>query len=139
MFDRELARRNKNLKIVSRATPLLVPLIEEGFSDDETLLPIFKRYFEDFTDTELIIPACTHYPLIYRQIESYFNNRAKVLHTPKIIAETVRDNLADKQLLNSGHKPQADEYHLSDLTDDFKREAEMFLGRPIQLQKTLLK
>ncbi|MBR9860991.1 glutamate racemase [bacterium] len=138
LFDKELKQRNNQLQIVSRATPLLVPLIEEGFSDEQALFPIFDRYFKDFDDAELIIPACTHYPMIYKQIESYFNHKLKVLHTPKIIAEGLKDLLDQNQLNNTGSKNE-DEYHLSDLTDGFKREAEMFLGRAISLSRTLLK
>jgi glutamate racemase len=138
MFDRQLHKLNPDLEIVSRATPLLVSMIEEGFSDAKTLFPVFDRYFKEFEKTELLIPACTHFPLIYKEIESYFNQSLKVLHTPKIIAETVRDLLQKQDLLSTVGERELDEYHLSDLTDDFKREAEMFLGRRIELKQTLL-
>lgn len=138
LFDTAIHQLNQDLVLISRRTPLLVPMIEEGFIDEQALFPIFKRYFDGFESTELIIPACTHYPIIYNQIESYFNNRLKVLHTPKIIAEAVIAQLEGKGLLRNSPAEQADEFHLSDLTESFKQEAEMFLGKPIHLQKTLL-
>ena len=138
LFDKAIHELNEELVLISRRTPLLVPMIEEGFIDEQALFPIFKRYFEGFDATELIIPACTHYPIIYNQIESFFNHRLKVLHTPKIIAESVTAVLKDKNLLRDSPSSQVDEYHLSDLTESFKQEAEMFLGKAINLQKTLL-
>ena len=118
MFNEALKLRNPKLNVVAKATPLLVPLIEEG--------------------CELIVPACTHYPIIYKQIESYFNHSLKVLHTPKIIAETVEQYLKSNELLNLSETDKEDEFHLSDITPEFIKEAEMFLGNSVVFQKTLL-
>ncbi len=137
MFNKSLEERKPSLEIVAKATPLLVPLIEEGFIEKELLFPVFKRYFKDFANCELIIPACTHYPIIYKQIEAFFDNGLKVLHTPKIIAETVEAYLQSNSLLNKTSVLQ-DEYHLSDITSEFLREATLFLGEEVRFQKTLL-
>ena len=138
MFNRALAERNASLNIVARATPLLVPLIEDGFLDEKVLFPVFDRYFEDFGNCKLLIPACTHYPIIYQQIEKYFDNGLKVLHTPKIIAEEVELYLKKNSLLNNEVKVAADEYHLSDVTEEFLKEAQVFLGTEVPFTKTLV-
>jgi glutamate racemase len=138
MFNQALAQKNPSLNIVSRATPLLVPVIEEGFLEEKVLFPIFNKYFENFKDCELLIPACTHYPIIYQQIESYFNTGLKVLHTPKIIAERVQENLKKRELLNQNQTRKEDEFYLSDITDEFIKEAELFLGESVIFTKTLL-
>lgn len=137
MFNEALAHKNPELNIVARATPLLVPLIEDGFLDEEVLFPVFRRYFQGFDSCKLLIPACTHYPIIYQQIENYFDNGLKVLHTPKIIAEEVERCLEQKNL-QSGTKRFDDEYHLSDVTDEFLREAKIFLGKEVHFSRTLL-
>ena len=131
MFDQKLSQLNSSLKIIARATPLLAPMIEDGFVEEDVLLPIFQRYFKGFGDCELIIPACTHYPIIYNQIEKYFDNGLKVLHTPKIIAEKVDEVLMTQQLFNSEKKFKEDSFYLSDITDDFLREAKLFLGSDV--------
>ena len=138
MFNEALKQRNPELNVQARATPLLVPLIEEGFLDESVLFPVFHRYFDEFKNCELMVPACTHYPIIYQQIESYFKHSLKVLHTPKIIAETVQSYLMENNLLNSGELKGVDEFHLSDITPEFIKEAELFLGTSVVFQKTLL-
>jgi|TARA_B110000261_G_scaffold71507_1_gene83364 glutamate racemase len=138
MFNEALAQKNSRLNITARATPLLVPLIEDGFLEEKVLFPVFDRYFENFADCELLIPACTHYPIIYQQIEKYFSNGLKVLHTPKIIAETVEDYLAQNNLLHTTSTSLPSEYHLSDVTDEFLREAVLFLEKDVVFTKTLL-
>lgn len=137
MFNQALARLNPKLNIMAKATPLLVPLIEDGFLEEKVLFPVFDRYFAEFGACELLIPACTHYPIIYQQIENYFDNGLKVLHTPKIIAEEVDRYLLANKLHNSTSKKE-DEYHLSDLTEEFLRESEVFLGKKVSFTKTLL-
>jgi len=135
IFESEILKINPQLKIYSVKTPILVPAIEEGFTSDEFLKPIFDVYFKKFEDTQVIIPACTHYPLIYGQIERYFNQKVKVLHTPKVIAETTKEKLTQLNLLNGKEGLKQIEYFLSDITDNFRKEAEMFLGEKIILNK----
>lgn len=138
VFESGIRSLNTKLKLQSKKTPLLVPMIEEGFIDQEVLNPIFERYFQDMGELDLLIPACTHYPIIYQQIERYFSSKVKVLHTPKIISEEVHFLLEQRELLNQDAVKRDDEFHLSDLTESFQKEAEMFLGERIVLQKTLL-
>jgi len=132
LFDQKLSQLNSTLEIFTRATPLLAPMIEDGFVEDDVLLPIFRRYFKGFENCELLIPACTHYPIIYKQIEKYFNNGLKVLHTPKIIAEKVDQVLASQKLINPEKNYKVDSFYLSDITDNFLREAELFLGSDVE-------
>lgn len=60
-----------------------------------------------------------------------------MLHTPKIIAEEVDDYLNKNNLLNQVSKKN-DEYYLSDLTDEFLKESEVFLGKKVHFTKVLL-
>lgn len=138
MFDRELSRINPNLDIITKATPLLAPMVEDGFVEKNVLFPIFKKYFEGFEDRELIIPACTHYSIIYNQIEQYFNNGLKVLHTPKIIAEKLDQVLLNQNLNNPDKTEKSDLFYLSDITKDFLRESVLFLDRDVDFKQVSL-
>lgn len=138
MFNNALAAKNANLVLKVKATPTLVPLIEDGLVDEEILFPIFRKYFKDFDDCKLLIPACTHYPILYKQIESFFQNSLKVLHTPKIIAETTEQRLVELQLRHKGNKIAEDEYHLSDITPEFLASSELFLERKVTFHRTLI-
>lgn len=139
MFNATLAERNKNLNIVARATPLFVPLIEDGFMEEKVLFPVFERYFKGFEKCELLIPACTHYPIIYKEIETFFEHKLKVLHTPKIVAESVEQRLQTLGIGNLSKDTKApDEFHLSDVTEEFERSAAFFLEKEVHFQRTLL-
>lgn len=137
MFTNALQSNEYPFSVVAKATPLLVPMIEEGFVDEEILKPIFDQYFAGFRHCDLLVPACTHYPIIYEQIENYFGNGLKVLHTPKIIAEEVSEKLATSRLLAKAKKVK-DEYYLSDITADFLKEARLFLGAEVTWKKSMV-
>ena len=136
-YHEAISAARPDLRVRSRMTPLLVPMIEEGFIGERELFPVFDRYFNGLEGIDLLIPACTHYPIIFDRIETYFEHKVKVLHAPKIVAEDVAQRLRVKGLECTG-KPESDQFHVSDLTESFKREAEMFLGRPIVLERTPL-
>jgi glutamate racemase len=137
MFNEALLKKNPALNITAKATPLLVPMIEDGFIQEHVLKPIFDRYFKGFESCELIIPACTHYPILYSQIENYFNHGLKVLHTPKIIAETLDYTLRKQTIFNEKRNAE-DEYYLSDITPEFLRESKLFLGEEVDFSHVSL-
>jgi glutamate racemase len=75
-----------NLTLSNLATPLLCPMIEEGFIDDRISQTVIDSYLSDekLTDISHIVLACTHYPLIKKQIASYYNGEVGIIGKGKI-------------------------------------------------------
>ncbi len=65
-YEKEIKKLDKKIKIVSKATPLLVPLIEEGWLFQKTTKDILYYYLKDFKKTKIdtLVLGCTHYPLL---------------------------------------------------------------------------
>ena len=65
-YENAIRALDANVRVSSRACPLLVPLIEEGLLDDELTDRVIARYLEpliaDGIDT--LVLGCTHYPLL---------------------------------------------------------------------------
>ena len=65
-YEKALRATDNNVRVSSRACPLLVPLIEEGLLDDDVTDRVIVRYLEpllaDGIDT--LVLGCTHYPLL---------------------------------------------------------------------------
>ena len=64
VYKRLLKERRKDLDVLQRATPLLVPLVEEGITEGPIAETVLKHYlfrWKDEIDTLLL--GCTHYPL----------------------------------------------------------------------------
>ena len=65
-YPRALRRLRPELEIASRACPLFVPLVEEGWHEDEITEQIARRYLEPLLEQgiDTLVLGCTHYPLL---------------------------------------------------------------------------
>jgi glutamate racemase len=67
-YARALAAAEPRAKVTAVACPLLVPLAEEGWTDDEIARLVARRYlarlFDDDPQIDTLVLGCTHYPLL---------------------------------------------------------------------------
>jgi glutamate racemase len=122
--------------VKSLATPLLVPMIEEGFIYDEVSNSIIKSYLSkgELNDIEALILGCTHYPIIRNQIIKYYNFNVQVIDSAKIVALKVQQILMEKGLLSDNKTSLFSKFFISDYTDYFKLIARMFFERDVNLE-----
>lgn len=61
------------------ATPLLAPMIESGFVDGQISHLVIEEYLNlpELQDIDTLDFSCTHYPLIKKEIEDYYEQRNK--------------------------------------------------------------
>lgn len=135
-YENKLKKRMPKAKVVSLATPLLVPMIEEGFIFDDISNAIIRAYLSDPTlkSIQALILGCTHYPIIKNQISKIFNFNIEIVDSSRIVAETLRDTLENNNLLNRGRKGK-DQFFISDYTAYFEKIARMFFEGEINLRK----
>ena len=89
--------------IISIATPLFVPLVEEGITEGEITDKIFEMYFKDIDKEkiDIVILGCTHYPFLAKTFKKHFRN-AKLIHSGQAIVKMIktRFNLSSKNKTN---------------------------------------
>ena len=63
-----IAARNPDAKLTALACPLLVPLAEEGWTNDDIAAAVARRYlvqlFAQDHEIDTLVLGCTHYPLL---------------------------------------------------------------------------
>jgi len=121
-------------------TPLLAPLIEEGWHDHELMDPVIAAYLvaAGWTETSLdaLIPGCTHYPLAIDALRRVLGDGVELVDGPTVVAAEVERRLAGAGLLATGTAPAADHrFAVSDLTTSFAESARRFFGSGIQLAR----
>jgi glutamate racemase len=123
-------------EIVSLATPLLVPMIEEGFIFDDISNAIIRAYLSEpsFSDIDALVLGCTHYPIIRNQISKFFNFNVEVVDSARIVSQTLRAVLESKDMLNHDGKAE-DRFFISDHTIWFEKIARMFFEGEINLTR----
>lgn len=135
-YDQKLNDRSPQTTVVSMATPLLVPMIEEGFIFDDISNAIIRSYLshETLAGIEALILGCTHYPIIRNQISKFFNFNVEVVDSARIVSLVLRETLEKNNMLNdSGNS--FDQFFISDYTTYFEKIARMFFEGEINLKK----
>lgn len=125
----------QNSKVRSMATPLLAPMIEEGFFKGDISQSIMETYLgkDEFKTIEALLLACTHYPLIKKEIEAYFNHKVDVMDSTDVVVDYVKSMLEDEDLL-AEKRWKENEFYVSDYTTSFEDTAKIFYGEDIELK-----
>lgn len=134
MFDEKLEGKTVNFQ--SLATPLLVPMIEEQFINNNISQDIITTYLSDkrLENIEVLILGCTHYPIIKDEIEKYYRGQVKVIDSAQRVTQTLKQYLEKGELLNTGQR-EKDKFLVSDYTEAFEKAAQFFFGKKIHLEK----
>jgi len=135
-YQSRIRELNPSLEVSVLATPLFVPMIEEGFVFDDISNAIIRSYLSrrELDDIDSLILGCTHYPIIMNQISRYYNFAVNVLDSARIVAEYVRKHLAENQLL-ADKRGGENLYYISDHTPSFEHIANMFFHEKINLTR----
>jgi glutamate racemase len=135
-YDQKLREKAPRTSVVSMATPLLVPMIEEGFIFDDISNAIIRTYLsnETLAGIEALILGCTHYPIIKNQISKFFNFNIEVVDSARIVSLILRETLEKNDLLNDSGNVQ-DQFFISDYTSYFEKIAKMFFEGELNLKK----
>lgn len=135
-YEKKIKEKSSSIDVVSMATPLLVPMIEEGFIFDDISNAIIRAYLSSDTlsGIQALILGCTHYPIIKNQISKIFNFNVEVIDSARIVAMILRATLEKNDLLNDSGKVK-DQFFISDYTTYFEKIARMFFEGEINLKK----
>jgi glutamate racemase len=135
-YEQKLRDKAPNTGVVSMATPLLVPMIEEGFIFDDISNAIIRTYLsnDSLSGIEALVLGCTHYPIIKNQISKFFNFNVEVVDSGRKVSHILRDILEKNNLLNDTGKVR-DQFFISDYTPYFEKIARMFFEGEINLKK----
>jgi glutamate racemase len=135
-YEKKIKEKSPLTNVVSMATPLLVPMIEEGFIFDDISNAIIRTYLlnESLNGIQALILGCTHYPIIKNQISKIFNFNVEVVDSARIVSMILRDVLDKNNLLNDSGIVN-DQFFISDYTSYFEKIARMFFEGEINLKK----
>ncbi len=135
-YETKIAEKSPGTSVVSMATPLLVPMIEEGFIFDDISNAILRAYLTDnsLTGIQALILGCTHYPIIKNQISRIFNFGIEVIDSARLVSQILKNTLENKDLLNDTGIVY-DQFFVSDYTPYFEKIARMFFEKEINLKK----
>lgn len=133
-YEYEILKRDIEAKVFSKACPLFVPIVEEGWANTTVAELTAKEYLSYFDNTgiDTLIMGCTHYPILYETILKVTEGKIKLINPAVETALRLKDLLLKKNLLNKKTKTSADKFFVSDLPERFQKIGEDFLNKPFE-------
>lgn len=135
-YESKLKQLNPEIELKSLATPLLVPMIEEGFFENRISHDIIEAYLqnEDLKGIKSLILGCTHYPLIKNEIDDFYKGKVDILDSAAIVAQRLEKFLKENNLYSTSKKKK-DRFLVSDITASFEASAKIFFHEELRLEK----
>lgn len=131
-YVRAITEIEPETEVIQQACPLLVPLAEEGWIENEVAKQTLSFYLEVFKGKQIdsLILGCTHYPLFKEVISKVLNAEGtKIIDSADSIAKTAKTELSKLNLLND--VGGTFKCFVTDRPQRFQELAERFLGREV--------
>lgn len=135
IYPKKFEKRAGEVNVHTLATPLLAPMIEEGFVSGRISKDVLNEYLtrEELAGIDTLILGCTHYPLIQPQIEEFYQGKVRVLDSASMAADFLQNELTTRGLL-AEKSLGADRFLVSDYTPSFEATARQFFGEAVELE-----
>jgi glutamate racemase len=128
----------KGLRVLEKACPLLVPLVEEGWTNHPVAAQVIRIYLDELLadaaahalNPDTLVLGCTHYPLLRPLIEAAVPSGMRVIDSAESAAEAA---VALFGQAAQEHSPagQTVRCFATDSVEKFQRLGSRFLERPV--------
>ncbi len=131
-YGRAIRRLDPAIEIHSRACPLFVPLVEEGWHDDPISEQIAERYLASLLGAgiDALVLGCTHYPLLKPVLQRVAGAGVRLVDSAETVAREVARGLGASGLASGASAGRAPEHHfcVTDSGEHFARIAKDLLA-----------
>lgn len=137
--EKYLKNLDPKVKVYLKACPLLVPLIEEGWLKRQETRKILRYYIRPLKQEQIdaLVLACTHYPLLKRQIDEISGKQIKVIDPAEELSlhlkKYIESNAEIKEELEKNGKTS--KFYVSDIPYRFNYLSKQILKKEIDIEK----
>jgi glutamate racemase len=142
-FAMELEKFAAGVTLIQQACPMLVPLVEAGEFEGPAVEYFVRKYWDstikEGSGIDVLLLACTHYPLLIREIRKVVPSDVQILIQGKIVADSLANYLERHPEIETTLSRNGSERFLTtDQTEGFDHLAELFLGHPVESERVEL-
>lgn len=136
-YLRKITERDPGCVVIQKATPLFVPLAEEGWITGDVPKSVATHYLKSLVDDgiEILLLGCTHYPLLtdtIRDVLFELGSRAVVIDSASSMASDVARTLEVQGLATAREARGKLTCFVTDQPDSFEEVATRFLGEKLE-------
>lgn len=132
-YTRALKESDAAVEVYSRACPLFVPLVEEGWTDNHVTDMTVEAYLGSLKQSgiDTLILGCTHYPLLKRAIRNFMGAGVRLVDSAEETAREVESALKKTVLARKNGKG-IHSFFVTDAPDRFIKVGRRFLGEKVE-------
>lgn len=132
VYTKAIQSIDREITVYGKATPLLVPLVEEGLIDFDVTRAAVQHYLYEMIDlgVDCLIMGCTHYPPLIEVLQGTVGTRMQLLDSSLWTAKEAQDILNALDALSS-HKDggiKESRFFVTDLLPTHKEQIRVFSG-----------
>ena len=129
-YERAITAMNPDIRVISVACPLFVPLVEEGWTSDAVIALVAKRYLGPLRDKKIdtLVLGCTHYPLLKGLIGKIMGKKVTLIDSATETAREVERMLAERGEKKKQGSSGVRKYFVTDAPARFEKMGTRFLG-----------
>ena len=137
IYEKKITEIDPEIEVFSNPSPLLVPIIEEGFLKNPETKRIVKKYLVPLKTRQIdtLILGCTHYPILKDTILHKSGKRVRIIDSSTAIAQKVVSflNSHENKSKYTGNNKIRD-FYVSDITPQFGNLAKKILKFTVDLK-----
>ncbi len=126
-WKNKIDKKIKNANVINRECPLLAPMAEEGWTENEIAKLVVAEYLKGLKNIQCLILGCTHYPLFKKVIEEQIGDSVDVINTGEVLARSLNKILKEKNITNNKQITKEYEIYLTDMETNFINVASKLL------------
>ena len=132
-YTRALKAADAKIEVYSRACPLFVPLVEEGWTDNAVVEMTVQAYLGSLKQSgiDTLILGCTHYPLLKKAIRKFIGGTVRLVDSAEETANEVEQVLKQATLGRKAGKG-GHSFFVTDAPDRFIKVGRRFLGEKVE-------
>src|SRR6266480_5011882 len=134
-YGRAILARDDSARIFARACPLLVPLVEEGWTNNKITQAILRAYLSPMLRSRIdtLVLGCTHYPLLKKVIRGVVGKEVALVDSAESCSRFLSERLvATKLLARTRRRASVIQPFVTDEVERFDETAKRFLGVPTE-------
>ncbi|MFZ0886859.1 MAG: glutamate racemase [Candidatus Binataceae bacterium] len=128
-----IRRLRPGAEIYTRACPILVPLVEEGWVDSDIAERIVTYYLESLkvSGIDTLLLGCTHYPMLQDLIQRVVGSGVRIVDSASATAAAVRERLTAFKLRRTDGRGRQS-FFVTEAPERFVRVGRRFLGPQVE-------
>jgi glutamate racemase len=132
-YTRALKSVDSAIEVYSRACPLFVPLVEEGWTDNAVVELTVKNYLGSLRQSgiDTLILGCTHYPLLKKAIRRFMGKGVRLVDSAEEVAVEVAA-LLKREFLARERGNGSHGFFVTDAPERFVKVGQRFLGEKVE-------